>query len=904
MGANIAKDKTPPSMFRPQRFPYNPGGYTFGWFNSTTQDSSYRKKMGSDFYVWTHVYDVSGIPEGGVVLKVRADKDGYNPIESIQNELYDGGDEVENWIEIPMEKRTLPRTTAALNAAASDGDINYEYEPAEIADYYFAKVTQFRGQLVDYYVEVRDTKGNWTRSDIQHVWVEDDGTPAEGGSGGKAASASFSPSAPTDTSNITVTFDAGTRPIADASSVYCLYSFDAGTTWADKPMTRTGTNTFTITLAAVNDAPSLTVCFHATIDGEEVWESRGGANWTVAIADADAPTDGVKIDPNPARAGESVTISYYPAGRPLANASAVNVHHGHNGANWTTVPGDAMTRNGSRWDYTFTVPSAASTLVMCFNDGTTWDNHDGINWTFDVTGTTTPTIPFSGTAAVDYSSTDAHSPLTVYYNPAGRVLTNAAAINVHYGLTDADGNTVWTVAPGAAMSSRESGLYFAATFTPTPGSKTLTVCFNDGADTWDNNGGANWTFDLGDRYPVIPADIVITSHENNDTVESDTAAVSVSGTAHGVTGVIVWTNAANGATGSFPAAETWTVPAIPLAPGTNTISFSASAPGATATVTIASDEAANYDNWTNGSNAGTGFGAWQLGAEIQGGASYFRATSAANPNLDIGTDAFGLYAANGEMAEAIRPFNAPLAVGQTLFWTFENNWILEDGDPWPFGVGTALQTTGGDTVWQLYFNGGETTYHQGPDGLATDFPWTDTGFDIAFTLNSNSTYSATVTPLASPAAAQTFTGSVSAPIERLRVWNFSAGTNDNYNLYFDNLELIAVESSEPVTWATQVLLVRQPADDPGGDVPGVRPEISGFSFDAETGMYTIPLVSTVSNVTYALYSCTNLLAVPQTWQLIESSPVKAVGESLILGVSQDELDSGGFTAIRAGFIVP
>ena len=182
MTENKEEDRTAPSMLRPQRFPYNPGGYTFGVFNYTSKSYAYRKKMGSDFYVWTHVYDVSGIPDDGVMLWVRADHDGVNPIESIQNETFEGGDEVDEWVAIPMTRRALPSTTADLNAAADNGQINYEYAPAEIADYYYAEVTQFRGQLVDYYVEACDSKGNSSRSDIQHVYVEDDGTPSIPGS--------------------------------------------------------------------------------------------------------------------------------------------------------------------------------------------------------------------------------------------------------------------------------------------------------------------------------------------------------------------------------------------------------------------------------------------------------------------------------------------------------------------------------------------------------------------------------------------------------------------------------------------------------------------------------------------------------------------------------------------------
>ncbi|MBR6021978.1 MAG: hypothetical protein IK066_06110 [Kiritimatiellae bacterium] len=893
--ALAATDTVPPSMFRPQRFPYNPGGYTFGWFNFTSQDGNYRKKMGSDFYVWTHVYDVSGIPEDGVKLFVRADNDGFNPVGSIQNETFAGGDEVGEWIEIPMEKRVLPSTTDELNALADNGQINYEFAPAAVADYYFAKVTQFRGQLVDYYVEARDNKGNWTRSDIQHVYVEDDGTPAEGGTGGKRASASFAPEAPLDTDDITVTFDAGTRDIANAATVYCLYSFDAGATWSDKAMTRTSTNTFSLSFKAgegtyLNDSPSLFVCFHGTVDGTEVWESRNGANWSVSIGDADAPTDGVKISPNPARAGQSVTVSYYPSGRPLSGASKVNVHHGYNGSNWTDAPGDAMTLAGSHWDFSFSVPSSASNLVMCFNDGAVWDNHDSANWTFPVTGTTVPVVPFTGTANIAYASDGTQVPLTVYYNPSGRVLADASSIYVHYGLTDADTNTVWTVAPGAAMSSREGGLYFAATFTPPPGSKTLTVCFNDGT-VWDNNSEANWTFDLGTRYPAVSKGIFVTSHADDDPVEAGTAAVSISGTAYGVTGTITWTNAANGATGSFPAADNWTVKSIPLAPGNNNISFSASAPGVTTTTTVAADEAANYDNWTSGSNAGSGFGEWQLSQDIVGSASHFKATT--NANLTIGTSAFGLFAANGEMAEAFRTFETPLAAGQTLYWTFENNWIKEDGTPWPYSVGSALQTAEGSTVWQLYFNGGEGTYHQGPDGTATDFPWTGTGLDIAFTLNSNSTYSATVTPLASPSAAQTFTGTVSAPIERLRVWNYSAGPDENYNLYFDNFQLTAVTSTDPVVWASGVRLVRESS----------QLEISGLSVDASTGDLGVTLDTSIPGTTYYLYVCTDLLASPQVWTPVDSSAVAGTGGPIALTLDLSSADAP-FAAYRAGYPLP
>jgi len=180
VNARLSNDRTPPSVFKPQRFPWNPGGYTFGWFNDIPSDSHYLKKMPSEFYIWTHVYDVSGV--ASTHLKVRLDGDGVNPLSNNQNETYAGGPEVGSWLTIPMTKRVLPRTQSELNAAANNSQINYFITSPELADYYFAKITDaavpgFRGKLLDYYLEATDARGNVSRTDIQHVFVEDYGAP-------------------------------------------------------------------------------------------------------------------------------------------------------------------------------------------------------------------------------------------------------------------------------------------------------------------------------------------------------------------------------------------------------------------------------------------------------------------------------------------------------------------------------------------------------------------------------------------------------------------------------------------------------------------------------------------------------------------------------------------------------
>ena len=182
--ARRANDRTPPTVLKPQRFPYNPGGYTFGWFNRIPGgDERFLKKMPSEFYIWTHAYDLSGIPDNGVTLKVRIDGDGANPLGSNQNETYAGGPEVGAWVSVPMTRRALPKTREALNAAAANSQIDYFITTPEdaVADYYFARISDaslagFRGKLLDYYIESRDSRDNLHQSEIQHVFVEDDGS--------------------------------------------------------------------------------------------------------------------------------------------------------------------------------------------------------------------------------------------------------------------------------------------------------------------------------------------------------------------------------------------------------------------------------------------------------------------------------------------------------------------------------------------------------------------------------------------------------------------------------------------------------------------------------------------------------------------------------------------------------
>lgn len=163
-------DLTPPTIFLPQREPYNPGGTEWGILQP------------SNFKIWTYVFDVMGTKS--VKLKYRLDLDGVNSWNSTDNETYTGGGEVTQWYEVPMSSRFIPSQTNP--------------QPLFKAKEYFAEINGLSNVLVDYYVEAIDSNDNIARSPIQHVWV---GT----NNSGSSYSISWAPSSPTSQDTILIT---------------------------------------------------------------------------------------------------------------------------------------------------------------------------------------------------------------------------------------------------------------------------------------------------------------------------------------------------------------------------------------------------------------------------------------------------------------------------------------------------------------------------------------------------------------------------------------------------------------------------------------------------------------------------------------------------------------------------
>lgn len=271
-------DATGPTVWMPQRFPWNPGGVNFG------SPYGYQQFVDDgDFTVWTLVHDVAGLQS--VTLKYRVDLDGEKPMNSVENGTYAGGAGVGEWISVPMTIRAFPDSPPAGHAPAN------LVEPAtDIASHAWADIEGVREALLDYYVEAIDTQGNVTRSPIQHVWVGD----GEGSNGGGDAVV-VEPEQLIAGETSTITYDASGRPLDGASQVYLHYGFNG---WSvpivpDPAMSfDSGEGVWRITVPLIASATQLNLVFN---DGQGNWDNNGGQDWNYAVSGGE-PTDEFVID--------------------------------------------------------------------------------------------------------------------------------------------------------------------------------------------------------------------------------------------------------------------------------------------------------------------------------------------------------------------------------------------------------------------------------------------------------------------------------------------------------------------------------------------------------------------------------------------------------------------------------
>jgi hypothetical protein len=268
-----AADATAPTIWEPQRYPWNPGSTNFG------PEFGYKQVVNNgDFWVWTFAYDVSGL--SSVNLKYRVDADGQNTLASTQNETYAGGAEVGGWQTVAMNRRVFP-----AGNFFNDPGINFYVMPNYIADQYSFQITGVRDKLLDYYIEATDTKGHVKRSAIQHVYV---GTGAgSGGGGGGGTVVTVAPNPIVAGQNVTVTYDATGRNLASAPTVKIHHGIN---NWSPAnptdPAMSPASGKWTITFPVPANASQFDCVFN---NGAGTWDNNGGADWHFPVTGTSQP---------------------------------------------------------------------------------------------------------------------------------------------------------------------------------------------------------------------------------------------------------------------------------------------------------------------------------------------------------------------------------------------------------------------------------------------------------------------------------------------------------------------------------------------------------------------------------------------------------------------------------------
>jgi hypothetical protein len=260
LNSNPNADTTPPTLFIPQRHPWNPGGTNFG----VQYGYKVTVAANSDFWIWTYGYDVSGITNVSLRLRVN----GTNPPASDQFKTYAGGALTGAWQTNDMTKRVVAPVTGVT--------------PEYLADYYYSKVTSISNSFVDYYVSATDARGNTFRSPIQHVWVAA-GSGGGGGNGGDTV-VSVSPAPPVAGNAVTVRYNASGGPIASANPVYIHLGWNG---WAtvmspDAAMTfNAASNWWEYATTVPANATQLDCVFN---NGAGTWDNNSGADWHFAVS--------------------------------------------------------------------------------------------------------------------------------------------------------------------------------------------------------------------------------------------------------------------------------------------------------------------------------------------------------------------------------------------------------------------------------------------------------------------------------------------------------------------------------------------------------------------------------------------------------------------------------------------
>jgi len=195
----------------------------------------------------------------------------------------------------------------------------------------------------------------------------------------------FSPGAPRDCDPLIVTYSPVGRVLSNTSPVYVNYRINgSGGSPITFAMAAQGA-LWIHTNTSLGSASNVAVYFSNS--GASLVDDNGGTNWNVAVSacSSNGPSTAT-FSPAVPNGCVAVTVTYDPNNGPLATATQVFIHVGHD--TWQDVSDVAMTpQTNGTFTYVYNPPAGTEKINACFNDGgSIWDNNATLDWLVTVIG--------------------------------------------------------------------------------------------------------------------------------------------------------------------------------------------------------------------------------------------------------------------------------------------------------------------------------------------------------------------------------------------------------------------------------------------------------------------------------------------------------------------------------------